>query len=92
MHSIDPDEHAYSIALRLATERGYKTVEEFISQFLEEEGSTETEDYDRLFTPEVLAAVDRGLADAEAGRVFSPAEVETHLAQWREECRENRIG
>ena len=90
MHSINLNDNVYSKALKLASDRGYRSVDEFIAEVIETEVATGTEDCDRLFTPEVLDAIDRGVADAKAGRVFAAADMGAHLAQWREEWRKDQ--
>lgn len=42
-------------------------------------------DYDRLYRERLLAGLEEGLADAEAGRTISTAELRERIRKWRSE-------
>ena len=90
MHRIELSDQVFTEASKLASARGFSSVAEFISDVVSEEATIEAEDNDILFTPEWMAAIARGMEDAKAGRVYSSAEVESHILQWRKEWRRTR--
>lgn len=90
MREIHLDDETYDKAKHLAAARGFASIEEYFVDVIELESSEEAENYDRLFTPEVLAAARKGLEDIEAGRSYAPEEVLEHMAEWAKECQKDR--
>jgi predicted transcriptional regulator len=89
MRSIHINDQLYTKAQQLATARGFKSVDAFIAEVVEEESRVEVESYDHLFTPEVMAAIAEGVADGDAGRVHSIDDVRKHFAEKSKEWRRN---
>lgn len=81
MHSVNLNDSVYAKAAKVAKARGFGSVDDFLTDVVETELRLEEADLDALFTPEVMAAIDEGLADAEAGRVFTVAEVRAEFAK-----------
>lgn len=81
MHSIRLSDQVYNKAQQLATARGHRSVEEYITEVVEEESTADEANYDNLFTPEVMAGIEEGLADIASGRVHTAVEVREFLQE-----------
>lgn len=81
MHSIHLSDEAFVRAQQLAAATGASSVEDFVENLLKEESDLHSGNVDHLFTDEVLMAVDRGVADADAGRVYTVSEVRAHFVE-----------
>ena len=79
MHNVRLNDETYSKALELAKSRGFESIEEFLTLIINEEAAAPNSNFDDLFTPEVLAAIDRGMEDVSAGRVYTVDQVREHL-------------
>ena len=90
MHSIHLNDHVYTMAQQLASARGHKSVEDYITEVVEEEMLADTENFDHLFTPEVMAGIAEGVADAEAGRTYTLKEALEQVAEWKKEWRNDQ--
>lgn len=90
MHNVRLNPDTYSKAKQIAESRGFESVEEFLTLIINEEAATPQVNYDHLFTPEVLAAIDRAEEDVQAGRVYTPDEVREHLRLKGEEWQQKK--
>ena len=81
MRQIQLTEQAYDQAKVRADQAGFPSVDEYVSSIFVDVDyeMTETPDLDYLFTPERLAIIDASLAEAKAGKFYTPAEVEEHF-------------
>jgi hypothetical protein len=84
MHHVQLNEKIYKEAERRAREAGFGSVDEFVAKQLESDFSDEQEDLDHLFTPEVIARLDRISDEMKAGKSVSAEEVDKHIANVRE--------
>ena len=88
MHQVQlqPTDQIYDRAKRRAVEAGFKSVEEYASEVLTNDLYEDTGDYDRLFTPERIAHLDKVAAEVRAGgKTYTMQEVRANLAQNRAE-------
>ena len=81
--TIKIDEATYNRARLIAENRGYFSLEEFVSDLIE----TESAKVLRM-TPELEAAINEGLKDSESGNVITAEEqkrrFDEHRAKWIE--------
>jgi hypothetical protein len=84
MHQVQLNDNLYKEAERRAREAGFGSVDEFVADRLENDFSEEQENFDHLFTPEVIADLDKISADMQAGKSVSMEEVKKHLADVRQ--------
>jgi hypothetical protein len=82
-------EQVYHEAQRRAVEAGFASVGEYIVDMVSEEVEQETENLDHLFTPDVIADLDRIRAAVQAGaKTYTSEEVDEFFRQkskaWRE--------
>jgi hypothetical protein len=87
MHSIQLPDDLYQQAQQRASEAGL-SVDEYIAEIVESDVNTGSENYDHLFTPEVVAELEQIHAEMKAGgKVLTPEEVDEFLRQkslsWR---------
>ena len=86
MHQIQLNDKLFKEAERRAREAGFGSVDEFIADRLENDFSGEEEDFDHLFTPEVIAHLDKISDDIQAGgKTYTMDEIDEHLEQKRQE-------
>lgn len=86
-----PDE-AYATAEKLARQQGFGSTEVFLSDLLLSSIADDAENIERLFTPKVLAAIEKGAQEAREGKGMTRDEVGTYLAAKRTEWLENHHG
>jgi hypothetical protein len=89
MHLIKINDHVYEQAKQRASEAGFESVDEFISDVMSNVLSEETEDYDRFFTREIIADLDRVAGSVHAGaKTCTQEEFDEHFRKksqaWRE--------
>ena len=90
MHEVNinlPDE-AYLMAQKRAQQEGFVSIEGFLSDvflFLVNTITSEPDNYDHLFTPNVLASIDKGAQEIIDGKSMTRSEVDAHLATKRAE-------
>jgi hypothetical protein len=84
MHQVQLNDNLYKEAERRAREAGFGSVDEFVADRLENDFSEEQENFDHLFTPEVIADLDKISADMQAGKSVSMEEVNKHMADVRQ--------
>ncbi len=58
MQKVQLNDQLYKEAERRAREAGFASVDEFVADRLESDFSEEQENFDHLFTPEVIAELD----------------------------------
>ena len=92
MHQVQLNDKLYREAERRAREAGFGSVDEFVADQLETDFSEEQEDFDRRFTPEVVAHLDRISEEMQAGKSVSTQQVDQHLADVRETWLKNHAG
>lgn len=93
MHQVQLNDKLYKEAQRRAREAGFGSVDEFVADRLESDFSEEQENFDHLFTPEVIADLDRISAQVKAGgKTFTMQEVDEHLEKKRQEWLRNHAG
>jgi len=85
MHNIQLNDETFGKAQRIALAKGYGSVEEFILEVIENECSLGNEDFDQLFTPELLDELDRRSSELDAGKSTSIEEVEARFAVKRQQ-------
>ncbi len=82
-HSIELSDQAFRAFSQTARELGLS-----VADYLNQSAQAKIEPDGFSLTPEVRAGIERGLADAESGRLVSPDEVQQtlaeHKAKWRE--------
>lgn len=89
MHQVQLSDQLYQQAQQRAAEAGFQSVDEYVAEIVESDVSASSENYDHIFTPEVLAELDQARAAVQAGgKTYSPEEVDEHFRQksqaWRE--------
>lgn len=90
MHQVQLTDELYKEAERRARAAGFSSVDEFVADRLASEFADGQDNYDHLFTPEVLTDLDRISADMKAsGKSYTMEEVDKHLEQKRQEWLRN---
>jgi len=88
MHEVTitiPDD-AYAAANNRAQQEGFDSTEVFLSNLLISSIAPESDNYDHLFTPEVIADLDGISATIKAGgKTYSMEEVREHFSRKRTE-------
>ena len=93
MHQVHLTDENYEKAKVRAVEAGFRTVDDFINRIIGLELSDDPEDLDHLFTPEILAELDRVTSEIDAGgKTYSEEEVSQHLKAFKKEWRSKRAG
>jgi len=93
MHQVQLNERLYKEAERRAREAGFGSVDEFVADRLENDFSDEQENLDHLFTPEVIAHLDKISAEIKAGgKTYTMEEVDEHFDKKRQEWLRNHAG
>ncbi len=88
MHSIQLSDHVYLRAQQRATEAGFPTVDEYVTEIVESELVSAT-NLDHLFTAEILAQLDQIHVEVQGGaKTYSSCDVDEHFQRksqaWRE--------
>ena len=81
MHQIGLDDQLYQEAERRASASGFETVDDYVADVVRHDLNEETENFDRLFTPERLAHIDRAAAQIDAGQSIPAEQVRDHFRQ-----------
>jgi hypothetical protein len=93
MHQVQLNDKLYKEAQRRAREAGFGSVDEFVADRLESDFSDEQENFDHLFTPEVIADLDKiSEAIKAGGKTYTIEEVDAHLEKKRQEWLRNHAG
>ena len=91
MHQIQLSDQVYEQAKRRATEIGFGSVDEFIADCVASSLGEQTENYDDLFTPEMIADLDRISASVASGaKTFTQDEVDEHFRKKTEAWRNSQ--
>jgi len=89
VHRVQLTDHLYSQAREAAAAAGFESVDLFVAEAVRGYLQIASEDEEAMFTPEVLAEIDKGVEDVIAGRTLSGEEVDArlakHKAKWLEE-------
>ena len=85
MPRVELTDATYRLAVEKAAAYGFASVDDYVADAVLREAAAAAGDFDHLFTPERLAHIDAGLADLAAGRTYTSAEVDAHLARLRAE-------
>lgn len=89
MKEIHLSDEAFKRAEAVAESRGFDSVEDLLTDILDEEAKFVSGVPDSFFTPAILAEIDKGIAEANAGRLHSLVEVREHFRQkskaWRQD-------
>ena len=83
MRQIQISDEVYQRAKKRATAEGCANVDSFIDHLLAEELIEDDANLDHLFTPEIIASLDKSLEDAKAGKCRPATEVFAELAKRR---------
>jgi hypothetical protein len=88
MQQVQMPDQLYRVAQRRATEAGFATVEEYIADVVTQDVADDTENFDHLFTPQVVSELEQISAAAKAGgRTYTSEEVGEHFRKksdaWR---------
>jgi hypothetical protein len=93
MQQVQLSDQLYREAERRARKAGFATVDEFVADRLKTDFSEEQENFDHLFTPEVIADLDRISAQIKAGgKTYTMQEVDEHLEKKRQEWLRDHAG
>jgi hypothetical protein len=93
MHQVRLNDKLYKEAQRRAREAGFDSVDEFVADRLENDFSEEQENFDHLFTPEVIADLDKISERIKAGgKTYTMEEVDEHFEKKRQEWLRNHAG
>ena len=88
MHQIQLSDQVYEQAKRRATETGFASVDEFITDCVVSGLGEQTDNYDDRFTPEVIADLDRISASIASGaKTFTQNDVDEHFRKKTEAWR-----
>lgn len=96
MQQVQLDDRLYKEAQRRAAEARFSSVDEYVADVVNDDligaNGEETPNLDHLFTPEVIADLDRISAEIKAGgKTYSSDEVREHFAKKRA-AREQEAG
>ena len=89
MHDVPIPDHLYRQATQ-AAEAHHVTVEAFVAEAVQLLLLDDPENLDHLFTPRVLAAIDKGAEEAREGKSLTMAQVEEQLLAKRKAWLEER--
>jgi hypothetical protein len=93
MHQVQLNDKLYKEAERRAREAGFGSVDEFVAERLEIDFSEQQENFDHLFTPEVIADLDKISAQVKAGgKTYTLQEVDEHFEKKRQQWLGNHAG
>jgi hypothetical protein len=88
MHQIHLADQLFQQAQRRAIETGFTTVDEYVADMIAHDLELSAEDFDHVFTPEVIHELDQVSAAAKAGgKTHSSDEVKEHFRKRSEAWR-----
>ncbi|HTQ10155.1 MAG TPA: hypothetical protein VMI31_08805 [Fimbriimonadaceae bacterium] len=90
MRNVHLSDQVYQDARRAAKAAGFENVDLYVAEAVRKYLQTEVESEVGFFTPEILAEIDRGVDDIEAGRTLSSEEVGASLARHKAKWLEDR--
>jgi hypothetical protein len=88
MQQVQLSDQLFRIVQRRASEAGFATVAEYIADVVTQDSADDTQNFDHLFTPEIVAELEQISAAARAGgKTYTSDEVSEHFRkkseQWR---------
>ncbi len=88
MPEVRLDDQVFKVAQRRASEAGFASVEEYIADVVTQDVADDTENFDLLFTPQVVNELEQISAVARAGgKTYTSEEVREHFRKksdaWR---------
>ena len=84
MPQIELTKQIFEAARRRAADVGFSSVDEYIADVLVHELGEDTDNFDRLFTPERTAQLEKNSSEIKAGgKTFTMQEVEEHFENKR---------
>jgi hypothetical protein len=93
MHQVRLNDKLYKEAERRARKAGFGSVDEFVADRLESDFSDAQENFDHLFTPEVIADLDKISQEIKAGgKTYTMEEVDEHFEKKRQEWLRKHAG
>ena len=81
MRQIQLSDELYQEARQRASTAGFESVDEYIADVVQQDLEEVGEDLSHLFTPERLARIDEGVAQADAGLTIPMDQVREHFRQ-----------
>jgi hypothetical protein len=87
---IQISDDAYANAVKRARQEGFGSTEIFLSDFIANNIAVDHDDH--LFTPDVIAAIDRGAQEVQEGKGMTREEVNAFLSAERAEWLVNHPG
>jgi len=86
MHQIQLTDHVYSLVKHRADQAGFTSVDAYVADVLTQDTTSDTENFDYLFTPERIAHLDKISAEVrEGGPTYNMDEVRSYLDERRAE-------
>ena len=85
MHQIQLSDQLYEEVLQRASEAGYPSVDEYVANVLQDDSYVADDKMDDFFTSERLAIIDRSVAQADAGNVFTSEQVDEYFERKQRE-------
>jgi hypothetical protein len=94
MHQVQLADEVYERAQRQAAKAGFDNVEDYLAELVTQGSAQDNEDnFDHIFTPEVIAELHQIAAEIDAGgKTYSDEEVAAHFDKKREEWLRNHPG
>jgi hypothetical protein len=90
MQQVQLNDTLYKEAERRAAEAGFPTVDEYVADVLTQEIVDDTDNFDHLFTPQVISELEQISATAKAGgKTYTSEEVREHFRKKSDEWRAN---
>jgi len=83
MNEIHLTENLYQQARQRAVDLGFNGVDDYVADMLRHD-LDETENFDRLFTPERMAHIEQARKQADAGQVYTSEQVWEHFERKRD--------
>jgi len=88
MPEVRLDDQVFKVAQRRASEAGFASVEEYIANVVTQDVADDRENFDHLFTPQVVSELEQISAAAKAGgKTYTSEEVREHFRKksdaWR---------
>lgn len=92
MQPIQLSDALYLRAQQRATAAGFQSVDDYVAEIVASDISACSENFDHLFTPELVAQLDHIQAEAQAGAsTFSPEDVNAHFRRKSEAWHRTRL-
>jgi hypothetical protein len=86
MQKVQLTDQLYREAQRRASESGFASVEEYIADMVTQDIADDTDNFDHLFTPQVVSELEQISAAAKAGgKTYTSKEVREHFRKKSDE-------